>query len=73
MAINNALLLADNISQRVELLLSERAMLLQDYHSKSIGSLEHDKAFISSFQKAVIDGAAASCVIAKLEHLLLLR
>ncbi|MBQ7220334.1 MAG: hypothetical protein IJS28_05070 [Synergistaceae bacterium] len=73
MAINSAEILANNISQRIEQLLTERRNLRSEFRRKSVGSLEQDKAFIQAFQNSIIDRAYCAVMTAKLEQLLLLR
>ena len=71
--LNDAEYFADTIMSRVEQLLNERDILRRELSRKSDGTLEQDKAFVMSYQDNVVDNAAASEKIARLEHMLLIR
>lgn len=70
---NDAEYFADTIMSRVEHLLDERDILRRELAGRFDSTLEHNQAFVRAFQNNIIDGAAASEKIARLEHMLLLR
>ena len=68
--LNDAEYFADTIMNRVEQLLNERDILRRELARKTDGTLEHDRAFVRAYQNSVIDSAAASEKIARLEYML---
>ena len=64
---------ADALSERVENLLRERAVLRRELARKSDGTLEREKEFVRLYQENVVNDALYSDKIAKLEHILLTR
>ena len=73
MNLNDAEYFADTIMRRVEQLLNERDILRRELARKSDGTLEHDLDFVRAFQNSIIDNAASSEKIARLEHVLMIR
>ena len=71
--LNDSDYFADTISKRVGQLLLERDTLRRELSRRSDGNLEHNKAFIRSFQENIISGSIAFERIAKLERILLMR
>lgn len=71
--LNDSEYFVDTISKRVGQLLLERDTLRRELSRRSDGILEHNKAFVRSFQESIISGATASDRIAKLERILLMR
>ena len=71
--LNDAEYFAETISKRVEQLLSERDTLKIEISRRSDGNLEHNKAFVRSFQENIISNSIASERIAKLERILLMK
>ncbi|MBQ3347167.1 MAG: hypothetical protein IJG51_01815 [Synergistaceae bacterium] len=70
--LNDAEYFADTIMSRVEQLINERDILRRELARKSDGTLEHDRAFVRAYQNNVVDNAAASEKIARLEHMLMI-
>lgn len=64
---------ADALSERVENLLRERAVLRRELARKSDGTLEREKEFVRLYQENIVNDALYSDKIAKLEHILLTR
>ena len=71
--LNDSDYFADTISKRVGQLLLERDTLRRELSRRSDGNLEHNKAFVRSFQENIISNAAASDRIARLERILLMK
>ena len=68
--LNDAEYFADTISKRVEQILIERDNLKRELSKRSDGFLEHNKAFVRSFQENIISSQIYSERIAKLERIL---
>lgn len=73
LTLNDAEYFADTIAKRVETLLAERDSLRLELSRRSDGNLEHNKAFVRSFQENIISNAIAADRIAKLERILLMK
>ena len=70
---NDAEYFADTISKRIEQLLTERDTLKNELSRRSDGFLEHNKAFVRSFQENIISNSISSERIAKLERILIMK
>mgnify|MGYP006916168035 CR=1 FL=1 len=73
LTLNDAEYFADTISKRVEQLLTERDTLKNELSRRSDGFLEHNKAFVRSFQENIISNSISSERIAKLERILIMK
>ena len=73
LTLNDAEYFADTISKRIEQLLTERDTLKNELSRRSDGFLEHNKAFVRSFQENIISNSISSERIAKLERILIMK